>query len=222
MVTHPANMVMTIIPRAVAALSGFERIQAFLLRPSLEDARMLLPRSDIFDEKRDAGIAIRLQQVRIGHETTIQGNVNLEIPLGSFTIISGSTGSGKSVLLRAMLGEVPSITGSIALSTRRIAYCAQSVWLPNGTIKAVIQGDDPPSGIMGREDEAWYREVIRTCCLTQDVDSLPNGDKSLVGTRGMNLSGGQRQRVVCLWARLLKVHTDNRRHSHAHCLRSAT
>lgn len=39
MVTHPANMVMTIVPRAVASLAGFDRIQAFLLRPSLYDYR---------------------------------------------------------------------------------------------------------------------------------------------------------------------------------------
>ncbi len=39
LVTHPANMVMTMVPRALASLACFERIQAYLLEPSREDRR---------------------------------------------------------------------------------------------------------------------------------------------------------------------------------------
>jgi len=40
----------------------------------------------------------------------------------------------------------------------------------------------------------WYR--LEACCLVHDLDSLPNGDETLIESGGFNLSGGQRQRVV--------------------------
>ncbi|EED19894.1 oligomycin resistance ATP-dependent permease yor1, putative [Talaromyces stipitatus ATCC 10500] len=119
MVTHPANMVMTIVPRVVAAFAGFERIQAFLLQPSLQDTRQIL------QEETQSSPAIQIRDVQIGHESVVLQNINIEVAPGSFTIISGPTGSGKSNLLRAILGEVTPTQGSISLSTRNIAYCAQ-------------------------------------------------------------------------------------------------
>ncbi len=98
--------------------------------------------------------------------------------------------SGKSTLLRAILGEVPIVEGSIKLSSRQIAYCAQRPWLPSGTIKEVIQGATDSF------DERRYDEVTENCCLIHDFDTLHDGDETQVGSRGMNLSGGQRQRVV--------------------------
>lgn len=207
MVTHPANMVMTIVPRAVAAFAGFERIQAYLLRPSLQANRGTLPKPTLNKLSWDptsghltkSSPAIQILQLRIGHKQLVLENINIEVAAESLAIISGPTGSGKSTLLRAILGEVVPAHGSISLSTRQIAYCAQKPWLPSGTIKQVIYG---PTGIYGnidQDDEKWYYEVTNVCCLTHDLDSLPDGDQTQIGSRGLNLSGGQRQRVVGVW-----------------------
>jgi ATP-binding cassette subfamily C (CFTR/MRP) protein 1 len=204
MVTHPANMVMTIVPRAVAAFAGFERIQAFLLRPSLQANRGTLPKSTVnklsgdptFGHLTKSSLAIHVRQLRIGHKQLVLENINIEVAAGSIAIISGPTGSGKSTLLRAILGEVVPAHGSISLSTRQIAYCSQKPWLPSGTIKQIIYGPTGTYDAMNQDDENWYHEVTNVCCLTHDFDSLPDADQTEIGSRGLNLSGGQRQRVV--------------------------
>ncbi|KAI0430891.1 putative ABC transporter [Xylaria sp. FL1042] len=198
LITHPANMVMTIVPRAVGAFTGLKRIQAFLLQPSLHDsrgtllssARNKMPRDPVSGRLTKARPAIQIRQLNIGYKQPILEDVNIEIATGSFNIISGSTGSGKSTLMRAILGEVVPARGSISLSTRRIAYCSQRPWLPNGTIRETI------SGVTKDFDEVWYHEVTNLCCLRYDFDSLPYGDQTQIGSRGLNLSGGQRQRVA--------------------------
>ncbi|KFY45085.1 hypothetical protein V495_03127 [Pseudogymnoascus sp. VKM F-4514 (FW-929)] len=198
MVTHPANMVMTIVPRALGAFAGFDRIQSFLLQPSLHNFRGRLPKATSNNSSWDPtsgqltkpSPAILLQQLSIGDKQLILKDVNLAVAPGSMVIISGPVGSGKSTLLRAMLGETVPAYGLIKLSTQRIAYCAQKPWLPRGTIREVIHGTT------GRVDTKWYQEVKEICCLTHDFNSLPHGDETQIGSRGLNLSGGQRQRVA--------------------------
>ena len=221
MITHPANMIMTIVPRAVGAFAGLKRIQAFLLEPSLDDKRDAPPRRNLngvlepaFGSLTEADLAIHIQQLSIGRKELILENVNLKMKTGSFTIISGPTGCGKSTLLRAILGEVTSAHGLISLSTRRIAYCSQRPWIQAGTIREAI------CGFVGDYDEAWYYEVINACCLVHDIDSLRDGDHTQIGSRGLNLSGGQRQRVVCLPLDN-KVCTDDQRPLHVHCSQDA-
>jgi len=193
MVTHPANMVMTFVPRAIASLAGFDRIQNFLLRPSLQTFRGTIPKpyQDKISQSVLGGTAITTEDLKIG---SILDDVNIKIESNSLTIISGPTGSGKSTLLRAILGEVVPTLGSVAVSTRRIGYCAQKPWLPAGTIKDIIHGATKQDGPNGN----WYNEVVRMCCLEADVVALPEGHTAQVGSRGCNLSGGQRQRVVSI------------------------
>lgn len=122
MVTHPANMIMTIMPRAVAAFSGFERIQAFLLRQSLKAHRGTLPKGTMSRLTWDPAsgnfsTAIHIRQLKIGHKKLVLEHIDIEVAAGSLAIISGPTGSGKSTLLRAILGEVVPVQGLISLST---------------------------------------------------------------------------------------------------------
>lgn len=183
MVTHPANMVMTIVPRAVAALAGLERIQAFLLRPRLVEERQIQP----------GKLAIELRNVVVGKDHPNLKGVSIGVQYGSLVIVSGPVGSGKSTLLRAILGELTPVQGSINLASSRVAYCAQSPWLPNGSIKQAICGMDG-----GQDNDRWYKRVLESCCLNQDLAFLPEGDATQIGSGGLNLSGGQRQRVVSL------------------------
>ncbi|TRX93894.1 hypothetical protein FHL15_005276 [Xylaria flabelliformis] len=203
MITHPANMVMTIVPRAVAAFSGFERIQTFLLQKPLKAYRETLPRSDthtlVWDPSSGhltkPGPAIQIRDVAIGAKDLLR-NINIELAVGSFTVLSGPTGSGKSSLLRSLIGEVVPTRGSIKLLSHQIAYCAQKPWLPNGTIRNAIRGFADMHDAIGPESQEWYDKVIEVCCLAQDFASLYDGDQTQIGSRGLNLSGGQRQRVA--------------------------
>ena len=196
MVTHPANMIMTIIPRTVASFASFERIQSYLLDSPIHDRRITL-RTQTSDGSHsfDAPIAVRVSNMRIESSQTgqpILQDVNFDVKSGSIVVCSGTVGSGKTTLVRAILGEICPVSGTVSVITKRIAFSSQTPWLPSATIKSIIQGF--PS--RAKEDPTWYREVTRCCCLDQDLDSLPEGEETIIGSRGLNLSGGQRQRIV--------------------------
>ncbi|KAH8663507.1 ABC transporter [Tricladium varicosporioides] len=208
MITHPANMVMTIVPRAVASMANFERVQGYLLLSSVEDHRILLNTTDPEPgalERETGKTAILLQDLTIQYSAgspTILMNTNLRVKQGSIVMCSGPVGVGKSSLVKAVLGEVAPWAGSVSVFTKGIGYCAQIPWLPSGTIKQVICGNEgEPARDMQR-----YSSVITTCELSADLDRLPDKDNTQVGSRGFNLSGGQRQRVAL--ARVLYARYD--------------
>lgn len=185
MITHPANMVMTFVPRAVVSFASFERIQAYLVgqHPAIEPVR--INTSTITAVAFDNATVTTL-----GSSKPILKDITFDVAKSSITIITGPVGSGKTTLARSLLGETRLLTGSIRASCSHIAYCAQTAWLPNDTIKAIILG--PGS----HHDDAWYQRSLHACALTSDLAMLPEGDQTLVGSNGMNLSGGQRQRVA--------------------------
>lgn len=103
-------------------------------------------------------------------------------------MVIGPTGVGKSALLKSLLGDGNVTSGSIFVDPQQIAYCDQEVWLRNVSVRSNIIGERP-------FDEVWYNKVS-TACMLQDLDSLPDGHLTLVGSRGSRLSGGQKQRLV--------------------------
>ncbi|KAJ5795133.1 ABC transporter integral membrane type 1 [Penicillium paradoxum] len=132
-------------------------------------------------------------------------NVDVEFLVGKLNIIAGATGSGKTSLLMALLGEMQLIEGRVHLpggvSSRAelpvdpetglidsVAYCAQEAWLVNDTVKENIIFASP-------YDERRYRAVLKACALERDLAILDAGDQTLVGEKGISLSGGQKQRI---------------------------
>ncbi|XP_054281763.1 ATP-binding cassette sub-family C member Sur-like [Macrosteles quadrilineatus] len=115
---------------------------------------------------------------------------SLHFPRGKLTMIVGSTGSGKSSLLCAMLGEIPCIKGAVRWTKGcSIAYVSQKPWLLNCSLRDNI--------LFGRPYRSRrYNRVIAATALQPDIDILPGKDMTDIGERGINLSGGQRQRVV--------------------------
>jgi ATP-binding cassette subfamily C (CFTR/MRP) protein 4 len=113
-------------------------------------------------------------------------NVNFEICNG-LTVISGSTASGKSLLLQVILGEYESVAGRLSVNGG-ISYASQQPWLFASTIRQNI--------LFGTNyDEERYLRVLRMCALLHDLQSLPGGDGFIVADRGVNLSKGQQSRI---------------------------
>lgn len=116
-------------------------------------------------------------------------SINLSVPESKVTMIVGPVGCGKSTLLKAILGEVPSTRGSVYMATEHIAYCDQTPWHMNDTIKNSILASSPL-------DEKWYDTVLQACALYEDLRQLPRGDQTMIGSKGVALSTGQGQRIV--------------------------
>ncbi|KAI1821823.1 P-loop containing nucleoside triphosphate hydrolase protein [Xylaria intraflava] len=136
-------------------------------------------------------------------------DVNLAFPKGELSVISGKTGSGKSLLLAAILGEVDLLSGTITkppvplLHERHdskankdnwiipgaVAYVAQIPWIENATFKDNILFDLP-------YDDYRYKKTIEVCALVKDIEMLADGDETEIGANGINLSGGQKWRIT--------------------------
>ena len=130
--------------------------------------------------------------------------LDIRFKVGQINVIVGPTGSGKSSMLMALLGEMTLLGGSVYLPggksredlepnphtgvTESVAYCAQQAWLLNGTIKQNIV-------FHSKWDARRYKDVIVACSLQRDLEILDKGDQTLVGEKGVTLSGGQKQRI---------------------------
>ncbi|KUM60794.1 hypothetical protein ACN42_g6342 [Penicillium freii] len=116
-------------------------------------------------------------------------DITMTIPQGSFTVLIGPSGCGKSTLLKAILGEIPCSDGKVALASSSVAYCDQTPWHMNGSIKDSIVA-------MSDYDPQWYASVIQACALEEDLAQFPRGDAAVIGSKGIALSGGQSQRIA--------------------------
>ena len=145
-------------------------------------------------------------------------DIDVQVRRGEFLIILGKIGSGKTSLLSALLDDMTYVPESeIAmvgglekpLSEKEqnemrkrlyaddlmkdteapvqhegsLSYCEQSSWIQNLTIRDNILFGLP-------FDEKRYVQTVSACQLESDLDSLPAGDFTEIGQRGINLSGG--------------------------------
>lgn len=130
--------------------------------------------------------------------------IDLEFAVDELNITTGPTGSGKTILLLALMGEMELLRRSVNLSsisgfksstpnahdfTHSLAYCAQRPWLINSTIRDNILFGSPWDG-------ERYSKVVEACALEKDIKALPSGDQSIIGDKETKLSGGQKQRVA--------------------------
>ncbi|PPQ73485.1 hypothetical protein CVT26_010187 [Gymnopilus dilepis] len=113
---------------------------------------------------------------------------------GCINLIVGPTGSGKTSILMALLGEMHFIPTAIDSwynlpRSRGVAYAAQESWVQNETIRDNILFGSP-------YDEERYQKVIYQCALKRDLELFEAGDMTEVGEKGLTLSGGQKARVT--------------------------
>jgi len=214
LVTSPAEQLLAVIPQLAAALACFDRLQAYLRSSSVEECQVELSCRRSFltsDSKVEDGstlvmlqkpsrpdIAIFAEKITVSPAPTVKEaaihDISFALEAGTITVLLGPIGSGKSTLLKAILGELSCTTGEIKVKSRKIAYCSQSPWLMNVSVKDSICGS---MGLAEVDlDSEWYKTVLHACALEHDVQQWPNGDQSIVGSKGITLSGGQKQRVV--------------------------
>ncbi|KAF5389764.1 hypothetical protein D9757_005974 [Collybiopsis confluens] len=200
--------------RALAAKVSFDRITEFLNETELLDIYDTPP-GNANTPTSDLGTAVQHPlRNEIGFQnasfswygesdgtTTPSGrrfvlkiDDKLTFKRGCLNLVTGPTGSGKTSLLLALLGEmhfVPPGPQSYFHLPREggVAYFAQESWVQNETIKNNI--------IFASEyEEDRYKEVIYACGLERDLELFEAGDETEVGEKGLTLSGGQKARVT--------------------------
>ncbi len=129
-------------------------------------------------------------------------DIDLSIPAGKTTAFVGSTGSGKSTLVKLLLRFYTAQQGRILLDgqpidglnlqdlRRAVGYVSQDTFLTDGTVAENIA-----YGAAGASDEA-IAEAARAAECTEFITKLPLGFATRIGERGQKLSGGQRQRLA--------------------------
>lgn len=194
--------------RALAPIdSGVSSYKAFL------GARLAWKRLDEIltnAPKRDEGMALpapkgKLNAISVGYASpqtrkTILASVTFELPAGESMGVIGPSASGKSTLVRLLVGAWPCTAGVVRLDnadiyvwprselSKYVGYLPQDVELFSGTVRENIarMADGDPETVVEAARRAGAHEMIL---------ALPKGYDTDIGQRGHRLSGGQAQRI---------------------------
>jgi ATP-binding cassette, subfamily B, bacterial len=198
------------VPQGAVATERLTRLMA-----SHEDAGDLSRHTGVWLKKDPppamTAVAARTDQLRVlaTQDLTVRhadgspgvDRVNLRIPRGSFTVLTGAVGAGKTTLVRALLGLLPADSGLITwngtpvadpgtfLVPDRVAYAGQVPRLFSASLRENLLLGWPA-------DDAELTAALRLAAFEQDLAQMPGGLDTLVGPRGVRLSGGQVQRAT--------------------------
>ncbi|KAG5784249.1 hypothetical protein H9Q73_002081 [Fusarium xylarioides] len=214
LLAQPLFFMFEVILDMSAALGAFERIQTFLTQESRRDSRqeesvvelngpdqrnrdsieLQILRdpslsSTANSSMRDVVIQVSNTDISWSDDRVILRDLSFTAGRNQLVLLLGPVASGKTTLLKALLGEVPYITGSIDIDSKGIAWCEQSPWLLNRTIRENTIG-------YSHFDPVLYQAVVEACDIEKDFRQLPQGDSTVIGSKGLALSGGQKQRVA--------------------------
>jgi ATP-binding cassette subfamily B protein len=177
------------------AMASFKRINA------LKNTR-----PDILNGSIEAGSIeklISLEDVNFSYVENfpVLNDVSINIKKGSTTAIVGSTGSGKSTLIKLLLRLYDVKAGKIKFDDKdikdlnihslrkTIGLVSQDIFLFEGTVfENIAYGN-----LEASNDDIW--EAAKLSESDEFINLLPNKEHTIVGERGQKLSGGQRQRI---------------------------
>ena len=135
-------------------------------------------------------------------ERSILKNISFTVNSGQKVAVVGQSGSGKSTLVKLLFRFYDTVQGNITIDNqdikqvsqkslrKHIGIVPQDTVLFNDTLFANVQYGNPNAS------DAQVRKAIEMAHLTEFIASLPKGEQTMVGERGLKLSGGEKQRVA--------------------------
>ena len=179
------------------ALSAFKKIDELMQTDSRDDLT-----------KNFKAVSLDNGRIKINdlsfdtNEVSILRNISLEINSGEVVGLVGNIGSGKTSLLRNIIGFYLPTKGTVSLSgydlknipsdnlRQYIGYCPQKIDLFTGSVL-----DNISTGLDGIDEEDVIK-AAKLSCAHEFISKLPGGYNYNLTENGSNLSGGQRQAIA--------------------------
>ncbi|EGX95536.1 ATP-binding cassette transporter, putative [Cordyceps militaris CM01] len=171
------------IPVLGAAHGCMARIQAFLELEEQSDKRTRLPPArGLPDAAATADqVILSLRNASLGWLTgkPILYGINLDVKRGLHIAILGRVGSGKSLLLKGLLGEAAEMSGEVAVGEHvSFAYCSQTPWLENASAEENWTGRSSAS-----KSPAFLDQMVQKYAL-KDIQGLRDYKTGTIGSQG--------------------------------------
>ena len=175
-----------------------ERLADIVLAAPEEDAPTAAEGREL-----EARLALREVSFRYADgEPEVLSKLSLVVEPGESVAIVGPSGCGKTTLLKLMLGMHPPDAGEIAVGGVSLARIGVARW--RDMIGTVMQDEPLFAGSIADNicffdvdpDPAWIEECARLASVNEEIEALPMGYHTLIGSMGATLSGGQKQRIL--------------------------
>ena len=216
-ITIPLMIIPLFLAQLVGNLVSIKRLQSFLLSEDYSNNRNnLIPKDDLIIKFEDATFGVKNNKeynnnnnIKINLSNNSQKNIEIikllenisfSIKKGEFIGIIGSTGSGKTCLLNAIMNNYQLISSASNPEINgEISFCPSQPWIMTESIKNNII-------FFSGNEEKKYKEIISLCCLKNDFEKLSEGDETMVNSTCSNISEGQKVRISL--ARCLYQNSD--------------
>jgi len=132
---------------------------------------------------------------------TLDG-INITIPEGKVTAIVGTSGSGKTTMIKLLLGYYPLLAGEITIGSTDLQKYNLKWWRKHcGVVMqdGVIFSESIARNIAvddGEIDKERLLQAARIACIDNYIQTLPLKYNTLIGQDGIGLSQGQKQRIL--------------------------
>src|SRR5690606_980161 len=155
---------------------------------------------------KEEGVEIRFEKVNFAfsgpQDKTVLKDISFSIPKNKVTAIVGASGSGKTMLVKLLLGFYKPTSGTVWINKIALANLKDSSW--RALCGAVLQegyifSDTIERNItIGAENVSRTRlmDAVRTANISSFIEGLPLGLNTKIGAEGMGLSTGQKQRLL--------------------------
>lgn len=194
----PLNFLGFVYREIRRALTDLENMLGLLTRkPAIVDAPDARPL-----QLQAAAISFQQVSFRYQAERPILQQLSFQVPSGSKVAIVGASGAGKSTIARLLYRFYELESGQILVDgqdirqltldslRRAIAIVPQDTVLFNSSIRENIAYANPDASA------AEIERAIDLAHLREFINSLPQGDQTQVGERGLKVSGGEKQRIA--------------------------
>ncbi|KAL6787536.1 P-loop containing nucleoside triphosphate hydrolase protein [Trichoderma sp. SZMC 28012] len=191
LLVYPLALLPIAVSSWAACAVSYARVRAFCVEQGAEETPSSA-RKPGSDSALPDGVAIYFNNVsfRWKEATEIPSLLKISFLVGEkqLAALVGPVSAGKSTIVKLALGFLEPLSGIV--DTRgTIAYAPQNPWLITGSVRENI--------LFGRDLEpAFYEAVIKACALDRDLEQMPHGDDTQIGSHGTGLSGGQKSRIA--------------------------